>query len=209
MVPILRPAFVRVRIANEIRMQFRRERKSGSTVSLQETLEADGESALTLADVLQDSFCMEECCEKKADLLRVRQLLETLPARERQILLLRYGLAGQPAPDPAGNGTVAGHQPQLCVPSGKPRAVPAAPALGQKTGAGVKHFSRAGLGILIRSARLPGSRPAAQRCTAGSAPRPAPFWKGAAAGPVHSTALPYALRCPACRRAPIRTGPCR
>ena len=51
---------------------------------------------LALADVLQDSFCMEECCEKKADLLRVRQLLETLPARERQILLLRYGLAGQP-----------------------------------------------------------------------------------------------------------------
>ena len=85
MVPILHPAFARVRIANEIRMQFRRERKSGSTVSLQETLEADGESALTLADVLQDSFCMEECCEKKADLLR-----------ERQILLLRYGLAGQP-----------------------------------------------------------------------------------------------------------------
>ena len=83
MVPILRPAFARVRIANEIRMQFRRERKSGQTVSLQETLEADGDSALTLADVIQDSFCMEECCEKKADLLRVRQLLETLPARER------------------------------------------------------------------------------------------------------------------------------
>ena len=96
MVPILRPAFARVRIANEIRMQFRRERKSGSTVSLQETLEADGESALTLADVLQDGFCMEECCEKKADLRRVRQLLDTLPARERQILLLRYGLGGQP-----------------------------------------------------------------------------------------------------------------
>ena len=83
-------------IENEIRMQFRRERKSGQTVSLQETLEADGDSALTLADVIQDSFCMEECCEKKADLLRVRQLLEMLPARERQILLLRYGLAGQP-----------------------------------------------------------------------------------------------------------------
>ena len=29
MVPILHPAFARVRIANEIRMQFRRERKSG------------------------------------------------------------------------------------------------------------------------------------------------------------------------------------
>lgn len=96
MVPILRPAFARVRIANEIRMHLRRERKTGQTVSLQETLEADGESALTLADVLQDGFCMEECCEKKADLRRVRQLLDTLPARERQILLLRYGLGGQP-----------------------------------------------------------------------------------------------------------------
>ena len=96
MVPILNPAFAGVRIVNEIRMHLRRERKTGQTVSLQETLEADGESALTLADVLQDGFCMEECCEKKADLRRVRQLLDTLPARERQILLLRYGLGGQP-----------------------------------------------------------------------------------------------------------------
>ena len=96
MVPILNPAFAGVRIANEIRMHLRRERKTGPTVSLQETLAADGESALTLADVLQDGFCMEECCEKKADLRRVRQLLDTLPARERQILLLRYGLGGQP-----------------------------------------------------------------------------------------------------------------
>ena len=96
MVPILRPAFARVRIANEIRMQFRRERKSGQTVSLQEALEADGDSALTLADVIQDGFCMEDRCERQEDVRRLRQLLDTLPARERQILLLRYGLAGQP-----------------------------------------------------------------------------------------------------------------
>ena len=96
MVPILRPAFARVRIANEIRMQFRRERKSGQTVSLQETLEADGDSALTLADVIQDGFCMEDACEKQDDARRARQLLDSLPARERQIILLRYGLAGQP-----------------------------------------------------------------------------------------------------------------
>ena len=83
-------------IENEIRMQFRRDRKTGGTVSLQETLEADGDSALTLADVLQDSFCMEDICETQDDIRRVRQLLEGLPARERQILLLRYGLAGQP-----------------------------------------------------------------------------------------------------------------
>ena len=96
MVPILRPAFAGVRIANEIRMQFRRDRKTGGTVSLQEALEADGDSALTLADVLQDSFRMEDACETQDDIRRARQLLDTLPARERQILLLRYGLAGQP-----------------------------------------------------------------------------------------------------------------
>ena len=83
-------------IENEIRMQFRRDRKTGGTLSLQETLEADGDSALTLADVLQDSFCMEDHCETQDDIRRVRQLLDTLPARERQIILLRYGLAGQP-----------------------------------------------------------------------------------------------------------------
>ena len=47
-------------IENEIRMQFRRERKSGQTVSLQESLEADGGSALTLADVIQDG-CWTPC----------------------------------------------------------------------------------------------------------------------------------------------------
>ena len=83
-------------IENEIRMQFRRDRKTGGTVSLQETLESDGDSTLTLADVLQDSFCMEDACERQDDLGRMRQLLDTLPARERQIILLRYGLAGQP-----------------------------------------------------------------------------------------------------------------
>ena len=83
-------------IENELRMQFRRERKTGGTVSLQETLESDEASSLTLADVLQDSFCMEEACEKQAEIRRARLLLDGLPARERQIILLRYGLAGQP-----------------------------------------------------------------------------------------------------------------
>ena len=77
-------------------MQFRRNRKTGGTVSLQEALESDGDSALTLADVLQDSFCMEDTCETQDDIRRMRQLLDGLPARERQIILLRYGLSGQP-----------------------------------------------------------------------------------------------------------------
>ena len=97
MVPILRPAFAGVRIANELRMHFRRNRKNSGTVSLQETLESGkDDTALTLADVLQDRFCMEENCEKQDESARLRRLIEGLPARERKLILLRYGLAGQP-----------------------------------------------------------------------------------------------------------------
>ena len=74
-------------------MHFRRERRNGVVVSLQETLEAGKEdSALTLSDVLQDGFCMEDACERQDE----ARLIEGLPARERKLILLRYGLAGQP-----------------------------------------------------------------------------------------------------------------
>lgn len=39
---------------------------------------------------------MEEGFERQDDARRLRQLIEALPARERKLLLLRYGLAGQP-----------------------------------------------------------------------------------------------------------------
>ena len=74
-----------------------KERKNGVVVSLQETLEAGKEdSALTLSDVLQDGFCMEDACERQDEARRLRRLIEGLPARERKLILLRYGLAGQP-----------------------------------------------------------------------------------------------------------------
>lgn len=84
-------------IENELRMHFRRERRNGVVVSLQETLEAGKEdSVLTLSDVLQDGFCMEDACERQDEARRLRKLIEGLPARERKLILLRYGLAGQP-----------------------------------------------------------------------------------------------------------------
>ena len=84
-------------IENELRMHFRRLRRGGTMVSLQETLEAGKEdTALTFSDVLQDSFCMEENCERQEEAARLRQLIEGLPARERKLILLRYGMAGQP-----------------------------------------------------------------------------------------------------------------
>lgn len=67
-------------------MHFRRERRNGVVVSLQETLEAGKEdSALALSDVLQDGFCMEDACERQDEARRLRRLI-----------LLRYGLVGQP-----------------------------------------------------------------------------------------------------------------
>ena len=45
---------------------------------------------------MQDRFCMEENCEKQDESARLRRLIEGLPARERKLILLRYGLAGQP-----------------------------------------------------------------------------------------------------------------
>ena len=79
-------------IENELRMHFRRERRNGVVVSLQETLEAGKEdSALTLSDVLQDGFCMEDACERQDEARRLRRLIEGLPARERKLILLRYG----------------------------------------------------------------------------------------------------------------------
>ena len=84
-------------IENELRMYFRRERKNGGTVSLQETLEAGkDDTALTLSDVLQDGFCMEDRFEQQDEARRLRRLIEGLPARERKLILLRYGLAGRP-----------------------------------------------------------------------------------------------------------------
>ena len=144
---------------------------------------------------------MEECCEKKADLLRVRQLLETLPARE-QILLLRYGLAGQP-PDPAGNSTAAGISRGYV--SVWKRCASCA-SVGQKTGAGVKHFSVPVSESLFgqRALDLVQLLKVYSRFRASTSS----FLEGAA-GPVRSTALPYALRCPACRSPHSATGPCR
>ena len=59
-------------------------------------LRAGDPTALTLSDVLQDDFFMEDSCEQQDEARRLRQLIEGLPARERKLILLRYGLAGQP-----------------------------------------------------------------------------------------------------------------
>ena len=121
-------------IENELRMHFRRERKNAPTLSLQETLDAGKEdSALTLADVLQDGFSSAafrpaSCCVA-GRLLHGGQLRKTgrcpapapphrgvaCPGAETHIIKVRSG--GPAAADPAGNGKAAPNKPELRFPA--------------------------------------------------------------------------------------------
>ncbi len=53
-------------------------------------------SALTVMDVIPDDFALDEHFEQQDEGRRLRRLVDTLTARERQVILLRYGLGGQP-----------------------------------------------------------------------------------------------------------------
>lgn len=82
-------------IENELRMELRRRRREGTTVSLQEPLEGGGDGApLTLADTLQDDADMAQECENRSEWAQLRRYVQTLPPRERRVLALRYGLGG-------------------------------------------------------------------------------------------------------------------
>lgn len=83
-------------IENELRMHLRHTRREGPTVSLQEPLESKGNDSgmLTLADVLPDLAVMEDACEQRDAVRRLRAQVAALPERERALLTLRYGLTG-------------------------------------------------------------------------------------------------------------------
>ena len=84
-------------IDNEVRMSFRKQKKAPATVSMNEPIEAgkDG-SSLTVIDVVPDDFLLDEDCERRDETARLRQLVDGLSGRQRQVVLLRYGLSGQP-----------------------------------------------------------------------------------------------------------------
>ncbi len=86
-----------IRIENEIRMHLRRIRRDPDAVSLQDPIETgrDG-AALQIEDAIPDDACMENTCEQREIAESLRYGIERLEGRERQIVLLRYGLAGQP-----------------------------------------------------------------------------------------------------------------
>ena len=84
------------RIANEILMHFRSQRKSAQDVSLSECIETGTEgAALSLMDVVsEDSDLMEQVSARETVEQLRRAVEENLTPQERQVVTLRYGLGG-------------------------------------------------------------------------------------------------------------------
>ncbi|MBR4036612.1 MAG: sigma-70 family RNA polymerase sigma factor [Oscillospiraceae bacterium] len=85
-------------IENEILMSFRKAKGQENMVYLEENLEVNNDSSkLSLKDSLQDDFDMDLWMEQQENKQVIHTLItEKLSARERQIIILRYGIGGNP-----------------------------------------------------------------------------------------------------------------
>ena len=85
-----------MRIANEILMFFRSRKKAGCEVSIHETIDTDRDgNPLTYLDIISVPDTITETVDLEVHLSRIRTLIETvLDEREKQIIVLRYGLHG-------------------------------------------------------------------------------------------------------------------
>ena len=84
------------RVANEILMHFRSQRKSAQDVSLSDYIEtgSDG-AALSLMDVVCDDADLLEQVSARESVQELRRALEkVLTDQERLVITLRYGLGG-------------------------------------------------------------------------------------------------------------------
>ena len=86
------------RIANEILMYFRGQKKSAQDVSLSDYIETgtDG-AALSLMDVVsEDGDLLEQVSSRESAEQLHRAIRSCLTEQEREVVVLRYGLNGQP-----------------------------------------------------------------------------------------------------------------
>ena len=86
-------------IQNEILMHFRSQKKLAAEVSLGETIDVDRDgNPLTYSDVICSEENLTEEVEREIRTSKALTLVETaLDERERQIIVLRYGLYGHKA----------------------------------------------------------------------------------------------------------------
>lgn len=93
----IRPGKVhRERVANEILMHFRAQKKSAQDVSLSDYIETgtDG-TPLALMDVVAEDCDLLEQVAGREQVEALRRAMEAcLTRQERQVILLRYGLGG-------------------------------------------------------------------------------------------------------------------
>ena len=84
-------------IQNEILMHFRSQKKLAAEVSLNDTIDVDRDgNPLTYMDVISSDESMEEEVERKIYTARALHYVKTiLSERERQIIIMRYGLGGR------------------------------------------------------------------------------------------------------------------
>ena len=84
------------RIANEILMHFRANKKRGCEISLNEPIDTDKDgNALTLVDIICCEDHAIEQVDRNDQFSQVgKYLISQLDSREREILILRYGLDG-------------------------------------------------------------------------------------------------------------------
>ena len=84
-------------IENEILMHIRKIAGQKSEVSLEEPINMDGEgNELLLSDILgTDEDVVFRGLEEDVDLQCLRQALSRLPEREKEIVVMRYGLEGR------------------------------------------------------------------------------------------------------------------
>ena len=76
-------------------MQFRAGKKSQNDVSIQEPIDSDKDgNSLTLNDVVADTFDVHEDYERKEETEALYRVVNRLSGRERQIVIMRYGLSG-------------------------------------------------------------------------------------------------------------------
>ena len=83
-------------VQNEILMFFRSQKKAGMEVSIHETIDVDRDgNPLTYLDIISVPDTITETVDLSVHLEKIRTLIDAvLDEREREIIVLRYGLCG-------------------------------------------------------------------------------------------------------------------
>lgn len=86
-------------IENEILMHFRAQKKNSNVLSINDILDTDKEgNELTLIDIISLDDTVSDEVAQKIDIKKMEKLIKTvLTQRERNIIIMRYGLNGKPA----------------------------------------------------------------------------------------------------------------